>query len=460
MAAGFALCLAGTSSIAAAAQNLCVGDAFCPEPQLSDFTPLVNCEEPGITVDAASDPFCGKEINLSVPSPVVPREVSGLWAKPTIIFGVNTSKPRAPSRFSSSRSKDVWYRFDPVRNEMVGEWGAIASVDDLLWRGKLQLDRHQYSKAQISFRRAANNETDASEHEYCLGFLALAKRNIFSSEKHFDTWSSMKRVPPCALRDLARKFEQLGYLEQSVHFLKKALAVEDEQSLKDSMKIDISMMEKNLAGCEGCANDDRDYFGRLSIDRLTRWKANRLPIKVFVSIDPKMVATFDFRKVFVSALEKWMHALDGRLSYTFVDGPDEANISVHLDSSTIQDRVRGITEFDASESDWSASTDYLRKGYITVYLRTTSGGTHSERMISYVCLHELGHALGITGHSANSDDIMYYVNRTFDPRVTLSERDRSTIRKLYWDYSPKPAPVAQRAKLKLFRDRHVDLKGT
>lgn len=460
VAAAIAFLWAGTAMVPASAQGLLIGDAFCPEPQASDFTPLVNCEEPGVTVDADTDPFCGREINLSVPSHVVPivPPFFDSWAKDAP-SGKQQKKPYS-SRQNSGCVVGKLYtvcknpkRYPPRDYIKFG-------IDSLILQGQLLLEGHKYSRAQAFFRTAASIETDPSEHEYCLGYLALAKKNSLLAEEHFERWSSLKRVAPCALKAVAKSFEEQGYLEPGVRFLRKALACEDDRTVKDALKSEIATWEKNVAGCEGCGVNDRDYFGRISIDRLTRWKSKALPIKVFLVYDAATANSVDFRKVFVGALEQWLKALDGRLRYTIVDTPEEANISVRLDGTTIQGRIRGTTEFDSSESDWRQPTDFLRKGYITVYLRTESGGIHSQSMLTFVCLHEIGHALGITGHSTNGSDVMFYVNRTFSPRVTLSQRDKATIRKLYWDYPVKAPPVAHRAKLKLLRDVGLDAGRT
>ncbi len=56
----------------------------------------------------------------------------------------------------------------------------------------------------------------------------------------------------------------------------------------------------------------------------------------------------------------------------------------------------------------------------------------SVNEIKGVCLHEIGHALGLNGHSPNSNDIMYCSETGSESRrPQLTVRDLATLKKLY-----------------------------
>ncbi|MBZ0185329.1 MAG: matrixin family metalloprotease, partial [Candidatus Obscuribacterales bacterium] len=57
----------------------------------------------------------------------------------------------------------------------------------------------------------------------------------------------------------------------------------------------------------------------------------------------------------------------------------------------------------------------------------------SDDDMKKVCLHEVGHALGINGHSSDNHDIMFFSE---SPSVwpALTKRDKLTIRLLYQGY--------------------------
>jgi predicted Zn-dependent protease len=71
---------------------------------------------------------------------------------------------------------------------------------------------------------------------------------------------------------------------------------------------------------------------------------------------------------------------------------------------------------------------------IVYSLNAASGLPQKESVLKRTLLHELGHALGLLGHSPNPDDIMseqtaYLLGNTLTH--TLSEGDKTTLRLLY-----------------------------
>ena len=58
--------------------------------------------------------------------------------------------------------------------------------------------------------------------------------------------------------------------------------------------------------------------------------------------------------------------------------------------------------------------------------------TYSKEDIRETALHEIGHALGLAGHSLNPNDVMYFASASIERKISeLSSRDKNTIRKLY-----------------------------
>jgi predicted Zn-dependent protease len=54
----------------------------------------------------------------------------------------------------------------------------------------------------------------------------------------------------------------------------------------------------------------------------------------------------------------------------------------------------------------------------------------NRALVTLCCLHEVGHALGMHGHSPNNHDVMF-PSVTLVGRTGLTERDKNTIRLMY-----------------------------
>ena len=82
----------------------------------------------------------------------------------------------------------------------------------------------------------------------------------------------------------------------------------------------------------------------------------------------------------------------------------------------------------------------IRCGVVKILtVSRTTGQPLKDDEIKEVCLHEIGHVLGLGGHSNNSADIMYFsVSARQLPGLTW--RDKATIARLYAPYPERFQP--------------------
>ena len=162
-----------------------------------------------------------------------------------------------------------------------------------------------------------------------------------------------------------------------------------------------------------------DQITVFSDGRITRFAQNPIRVYVLPPIEQyrEYVADLDY------ALEQWHLAAPERLAFVRVESPEEAQIQVRWATHSLNqtmDHALGDARLVRGESGHHVE--------VTASLRDKRTGnllTHEE--MRTVCLHELGHALGLWGHSPDPGDIMYYAAETQAP----TPRDQATIRELY-----------------------------
>lgn len=138
-----------------------------------------------------------------------------------------------------------------------------------------------------------------------------------------------------------------------------------------------------------------------------------------------------YKSLAVNAFNEWQEALGSYVMFTYCANPQDAAIIL-----SFQDKINmpgaekgGITQptFDGTN---------IVKSKIVISTTTDKGEKLPEKVIYHVLLHEIGHSIGIMGHSTDPNDIMYTGTSVFLPH--LSKRDKNTARALYISYNKKP----------------------
>ena len=188
-----------------------------------------------------------------------------------------------------------------------------------------------------------------------------------------------------------------------------------------------------LSACARSASPADDYFRWIAFrvpvneDVVLRWAERRMPLKIHLPEPPE--GLFDDPVAILDSVRDgvldWTDvAAPGIPSFEFVGKAGDADIPVVWANQPGGDWYIAFCAWDIQPM-----ARRFGVSHILVTARWGDGRVADLHDVYGTMLHEMGHALGFWGHSPDPADIMYYQVTGKTPR--LSERDRSTLRKLY-----------------------------
>ncbi len=159
---------------------------------------------------------------------------------------------------------------------------------------------------------------------------------------------------------------------------------------------------------------------------IVRWNPETFPLKIYIQHKTDLPEYFysEVKKAFI----EWQDKTNKFINFTFVDSPKNADIKCYFpkndeEAADFSKKFGGITNSEIKNNTLK---------YMTIIFSTKYNGSdkyYKDYIIRSIALHEIGHALGILGHSVNPNDIMY--PRTSLSRGEISIGDINTLKLIY-----------------------------
>jgi len=173
----------------------------------------------------------------------------------------------------------------------------------------------------------------------------------------------------------------------------------------------------------------QDYYDAAVRDGKKIWPPSRIPLKVFIGSG---LDTAGFKPSYAEILKQsfndWAAASKGLIQFKFVDFANGADIECYWVSDP------RLLHSLAEDGEAKLTTDKAGLFHCRIQLVTIPSLPEmpmTENRIRYMALHEIGHALGITGHTTDPRDAMFFSSSLEDTWKDLSLRDANTIVRLY-----------------------------
>lgn len=181
------------------------------------------------------------------------------------------------------------------------------------------------------------------------------------------------------------------------------------------------------------------YIEQVPLEKgILRWDVKKFPLKVYIKNNSTVAPTY-YEGMIRKAFLQWQAETNNFIKFDFTNYEDNSNIDVNIKSSADMKKcTEENCKYAVAYTTPEVSGNTLKKMNMYFYDSNNLGQPFSEREIYNTALHEIGHSLGIMGHSPNKEDLMYMAsnknNIEYDinsDNQIISLTDLNTISLLY-----------------------------
>lgn len=220
-----------------------------------------------------------------------------------------------------------------------------------------------------------------------------------------------------------------GKIGEAIEAYKKAAAL----CKKPDKKKDYAFMVMELSKNGGGKPTEGSYLAQMTLKGIYfHWSKERMPLKVYIFPGASKNYQDSFRQDVIDAFAEWESKTEKTVSFTQVDTASGADITIQWvnrgetkSKTASADHANGYTEH---KLDRFNNQDHVS---IEIVTNPDSYWADADSRIRLVALHEIGHGIGIEGHSDNVNNIMYKMSAK---SRGVSQADVDTVKALYQTY--------------------------
>lgn len=179
-----------------------------------------------------------------------------------------------------------------------------------------------------------------------------------------------------------------------------------------------------------------NYIEQAPMDKgIIRW--SEFPIKFIITNENNINIPQYYNDEILKAFSQWQNSTEF-IKFEQTQSISDANIIVKISSLPSNICNEGVCRYVVGYTTPNIKGNILKDMTIVLYSTDPNKNFFSDKELFNTILHEIGHALGIMGHSYSSEDLMYMAsesNTFYTPYRSsfqyLSSKDINTIELLY-----------------------------
>lgn len=183
-------------------------------------------------------------------------------------------------------------------------------------------------------------------------------------------------------------------------------------------------------------NTGENYIQQTPFDnKIIHWNPATFPLKVYIE-QSKEIPPYYLAQA-KKAFDSWTIATNNFIKFSFISEAEKADISLKFINQTTKCNKNNCHYTLATTEPIIKKGNVLKKMDIKLTKTTNKGESFTPEQVNIVLMHEIGHALGIMGHSFYDNNLMYpsyFEDTSIHARFHskgISAQDFNTIKLLY-----------------------------